>query len=90
MKVPKNIKTFINYFLGTVLFVWLSWSIYNQIKFAKQDSEILAIYKGGFLKPVGIFIDWHFLLMFVHWGIEAFKWQLAIKKEYKGQFFNSI
>jgi len=32
MKLNRNSKIFINYFLGPLLFVWLSWSIYRQVQ----------------------------------------------------------
>lgn len=89
MKVPKNIKIFINYFLGPVLFVWLSWSIYNQIKSQTGLRESWQYIKAAFSSPSVFLLIGTFLLMFVHWGIEAFKWQLAIKGIQKVNFLTA-
>jgi hypothetical protein len=80
MKISKNIKIFINYFLGPLLFIWLSWSIFNQIK-NQQGLEtswlqIKAAFTGSGWKYFFIVI----CLMFVNWSIETFKWMLAVKK----------
>jgi len=32
MRLNKNIKILVNYFFGPILFIWLAWSIYNQIR----------------------------------------------------------
>ena len=39
MQLGKNIKIFINYFLGPLLFVWLAFSIYKQILRQPQLEE---------------------------------------------------
>ena len=71
----KSIKLIVNYFLGPVLFVVLSYSLYqqiisqpdlpqrwNQIKLSWQD--------GRFWLVVA--------LMFVKWGIESLKWKILV------------
>jgi len=75
----KKLKIFINYFLGPVLFIWLSISIYRHvIKHANWQQSWAGI-KASVTDSEG----WKFiivvLLMFVNWGIEALKWKVLIK-----------
>ena len=90
MKLNRNIKHFINYFLGPLLFIWLSWSIYRQIKHQPdlekawfQIRESLKSISLGNLLAV-------FLLMLVNWGIEARKWQLVVRKVQRVDFFKAF
>ena len=75
----KSIKIFINYFLGPLLFIWLSWSIYREIKqqrdLDKAWQHILEAFRGPLLWNLAAVI----VLMFINWAIEAFKWKLAIR-----------
>ncbi|ULT45752.1 hypothetical protein KRR40_22505 [Niabella defluvii] len=52
MKVNKNIKIFINYFLGPVLFIWLAWSIYNQVSNQNGLEESLARIKSSLASSI--------------------------------------
>ena len=76
----KNIKIFVNYFLGPLLFLWLSWSIYNQIRHQSNLSLSWQHISESFHGPM----LWNFvlviLLMGLNWSIEAWKWKLAVKK----------
>jgi hypothetical protein len=71
----KNIKIFINYWLGPLIFLWLAWSIYNQIH--KQPDlphawqQILETLTGNNSWKCWTVIS----LMLVNWGIEALKWK---------------
>jgi uncharacterized membrane protein YbhN (UPF0104 family) len=80
MGMNKNIKIFINYFLGPLLFVWLSWSIYNQIRHQSNLSLSWQHISASFHGP----LLWNFVfvivLMGLNWSIEAWKWKLAVKK----------
>jgi len=79
MKLNRKFKLFINYFLGPVLFIWLSWSIYRQIRLQPDlgkaweqiRSSLWSISLGNLLAV--------FLFMLINWGIEALKWKLAIR-----------
>jgi len=86
----KNIKIFLNYFLGPLLFIWLSVSIYNQvrhqpdlktswikIKQSMQSSEIWNL-------VIVIF------LMIVNWSIEALKWKISIQNIQPVSFLRSF
>lgn len=79
LRLNKNIKIFFNYFLGPVLFVWLVFSIYQQIK--NQPDLDLSWAKITF--ALGGEQSWMFwvvlLLMAANWGLEARKWQVLLK-----------
>jgi uncharacterized membrane protein YbhN (UPF0104 family) len=90
MKLNKNIKIFINYFLGPLLFVWLSWSIYREIKqqpdLAKTWKEIQESFKSPLLWNLVAVIA----LMLVNWSIEAIKWKISVKKIQQVSFFKAF
>lgn len=77
----KNIRLFINYFLGPLLFVWLSYSIYLQIKKQPDLGKSWQQIKNNFFDTPVI---WNFvtviLLMVVNWSIETFKWKLCVQR----------
>ncbi|MEO5998030.1 MAG: lysylphosphatidylglycerol synthase domain-containing protein [Chitinophagaceae bacterium] len=75
----KNIKIFLNYFLGPILFIWLTLSIYHQIK--NQPHLDLSWLKIKYaLNGEQHWMFWVVLfLMVVNWGIEARKWQVLLK-----------
>jgi uncharacterized membrane protein YbhN (UPF0104 family) len=79
MKLSKNSKIFINYFLGPLLFVWLSWTIYQQIKKQPGLEKAWNGIIGSFSGPLVWNIVAVIVLMIVNWSIEAVKWKLAVK-----------
>ncbi|HVK97043.1 MAG TPA: lysylphosphatidylglycerol synthase transmembrane domain-containing protein [Flavisolibacter sp.] len=90
MQSNKSIKIFIKYFLGPVLFVWLGYSIYNQITNQPQleqswqnIKESLQSYKVTYLLAA-------VLLIFGNWGIEAFKWKLLVQNIHPLNFLKSF
>src|SRR4051812_44001053 len=90
MRLNKNTKIFLNYFLGPLLFVWLSWSIYNQVKhqpgLSESWSNILASlssYKIWWLVLVVV-------LMIVNWSFEAIKWKVSIQNLQNISFFKAF
>lgn len=90
MQLNKNIKIFINYFLGPVLFAWLLFSIYKQITRQPhleaswlQIRESFSSYKISYLVAA-------FLLIPVNWGLEAWKWKLSLKDIYPISFIQAF
>ncbi|MBK6936444.1 MAG: flippase-like domain-containing protein [Chitinophagaceae bacterium] len=91
MKLNRNIKSwnyrkFINYFLGPLLFVWLSWSIYNEIRNQtglKAALEVFSSAKLFYFIPV-------VLLMVLNWSIEAMKWKVSVKPIQKIGFLKAF
>jgi Lysylphosphatidylglycerol synthase TM region len=75
----RNIKIFFNYFLGPLLLVWLSYSIYQQITKQPHRGEALEQIRGSFTGPQSWKIVVVMLLMFVNWGLEAWKWKLSVQ-----------
>jgi hypothetical protein len=72
----KSIKILVNYFLGPLLFLILSFSLYRQVIKQPDLSANWSAIKNS----------WHnckfwlvIFLMMVNWGIEAKKWQLLIR-----------
>ena len=90
MKLNKSIKIFINYFLGPLLFAWVSYSIYTQVQRQPDIDEKWQHIREAF----GSSMIWNlvaaFILMPLNWGIEAFKWKLSVQKIQQISFFTSF
>lgn len=83
----KNIKILINYFLGPVLFIVLSWSLYKQIiNQPDLENRWQQITSSWYNPEFWVVV----LLMFVNWGIEARKWQVLIQHVQKFSLFRSF
>ncbi len=86
----KKYKNILNYIIGPILFIWLSYSIYHQI--LKQgdvqqswDLIITATYQQNRWNLFFVII-----LMLVNWGIEARKWQILVNGIESIGFFHSF
>ncbi len=90
MKLNKNIKIFINYFLGPALFIWLSWSIYHQIQKQPNLEASWREIRASFGSPRIINLIIVILAMFINWGIEAYKWKLTIRNIQSVNFFTAF
>jgi hypothetical protein len=90
MRLNKNIKIFLNYFLGPLLFVWLSFSIYNQVKH-QPDLKTSWMKIRHSLQSAEI---WDLIivvfLMIINWSIEALKWTISIQKVQPMSFSRSF
>jgi uncharacterized membrane protein YbhN (UPF0104 family) len=73
-----------------VLFVWLSWSIYREIKHQPELEKTWTAIKQSLRSP----LIWNLVtvvaLMFVNWSIEAIKWKISVKKIQKVSFFKAF
>ena len=78
MVLNKNIKIFINYFLGPTLFIWLSFSIYRQISAQKEVATSWLIIRKSFGSVKMFYLFIAVLLIPVNWGLEALKWKRSI------------
>ena len=71
----KTLKILINYLFGPLLFIILSWSLYNQIS---RQTDLALRWE----QIKSSWYNWKFLLviflMLINWGIETKKWQLLI------------
>lgn len=90
MKLNKNIKILLNYILGPLFFIWMSWSIFNQVNNQPHLEESLQKIKGSFNSPVLINLFAVILLMPVNWALEAFKWKLSVKNVQDISFLRSF
>ena len=90
MKLTRNIKIFINYFLGPLLFIWLSWSIYREI--INQPDLTIAWQKirESFTSPMLWNLVTVVLLMFINWSIEAIKWKISVSEIQKVSFTKAL
>jgi hypothetical protein len=88
--LTKRTKNILNYFLGPLLFIWLSWAIYKQIQsqtdLEKSWQTILLALNGTNSWKIGLVS----LLMLVNWGIEARKWQIQVKSIERLSFLNAF
>ncbi|WP_295121809.1 lysylphosphatidylglycerol synthase domain-containing protein [uncultured Chitinophaga sp.] len=75
----KSTKILLNYTLGIGLFVWLTYSIYNQLMNQVNLREAVDR-MGELLVNRGLFVLLTVIvLMLVNWGLEARKWQLLVR-----------
>jgi len=86
----KNIKNFINYFLGPILFIWLSYSIYKQVRHQPNLQQSWQHIRNSFNSPMIMNLVSVLFLMIINWGIEAFKWKLAIQKIQQVSFITAF
>ena len=68
-------KILINYFFGPLLFILLSWSLYNQIQ---RQPDLTLRWSQILNSWIDVKLWIVFGLMFVNWGIETRKWQLLV------------
>ena len=90
MQMNKNIKIFINYFLGPLLFAWLSYSIYRQIVKQPQLEESWLRIRQSFQSYNIVYLVMAILLIVVNWGLEAWKWMISVRTFYPVKFFQAF
>jgi hypothetical protein len=76
----KYISIFIHYFLGPLLFVWVSYSIYSQIRKQPDIGRSWQHIRYSFSSPVIWNLFFVIALMIVNWTIETLKWKLCIQR----------
>lgn len=74
--LSKQIKILINWFLGPLIFIILSWSLYVQIKNQPDLGIRWQQIKNSWQHPAFWLV---LVLMLVNWGIEARKWQVLVQ-----------
>jgi uncharacterized membrane protein YbhN (UPF0104 family) len=90
MKLNKNIKILLNYILGPLFFIWMSWSIFNQVNNQPHLEESIQKIKESFNSPILINLFAVILLMPVNWALEAFKWKLSVQNVQQVSFLRSL
>jgi uncharacterized membrane protein YbhN (UPF0104 family) len=79
MRLNKNIKIFINYFLGPLLFLWLCYSIYRQVVSQSHLYHSWVHIRQSLNSPKIGYLIIAIVLMFFNWGLEAAKWKLSVR-----------
>lgn len=89
MELSRKLKIFLNYFVGPALFVWLSFSIYHQIRQQGDVKQSWQLIKNAFYGDSNWKIIIVVLLMILNWGIEARKWQILVNRIENIGFWNA-
>src|SRR5215218_1491792 len=82
----KNIKIFINYFFGPLLFLWLLYSIYTQIVQQPHLERSWLHIKNAITSAKILVLILVVVLMLVNWSLEAAKWKLSLAAIYPLSF----
>ena len=90
MKLNKNIKIFLNYVLGPLLFAWLSYSVFKQVKDQPHLEESWVSIKTSFTDARVLNFILVIVLMFVNWSLEALKWKISVQNVQPISFFRSL
>ncbi len=87
--LKKKYKILINWVIGPIIFIWFSFSIYNQIL---HQPHLKDTWKQifQFTAKQKIYVAIAVLLMFVNWGLETKKWQILIKDLEKISFLKAF
>ncbi len=85
----KTIKIFLNYFLGPLLFVGLSFSIFQQIRNQPHLAQSWDEIKASFLSVKIVYLFLASALIVVNWGLEALKWKLLVGTVRPIKFFSA-
>ena len=86
----KSISIFIHYFLGPLLFIGVSYSIYNELR-KQPDLELSWQHTlHSFRSPVIWNLVLVFFLMIINWMIEAAKWKLCVRNIQRVNFITAF
>ena len=80
MPVNRKLKIFLNYFLGPVIFIWVSFTIYHRIIRQPHLHEAWINIRHSLDDDRYWYLVLTLFLMLVNWGIEARKWQLLVRQ----------
>lgn len=89
MQLNKSIKIFLNYFLGPLLFIGLSFSIFQQIRHQPHLAQSWQEIKESFFSYEVLYLLAPVFLIFVNWGIETWKWKLLVSTVRPIKFFSA-
>jgi hypothetical protein len=86
----KSIKIILNYVVGPLLFLWLSVSIFHQLKAQPDLNENLDRIQLLLSGEKVWYLITSILLVCLNWGLEARKWQLLLLNLESISFFRSF
>jgi len=89
MSLKRKYKIWINYILGPILFITLSYSIYYKVKNQAGLQETKDILKGAVSGNNNWLIVLLIILVFINWGIEARKWHVLVKRIQPVSYFTA-
>ncbi len=90
VQLNKNIKIFVNYFLGPLLFAWIAFSIYQQISRQEHLESSWQQIKASFSSHKVVYLLIAVLLIPVNWGLEAFKWKISVHSIHPISFLHAF
>ena len=90
MQVNKNIKIFLNYFLGPLLFIWLSLSIYHHIRNQPGLEASWQQIKGSLQSTQIFYLVAACILIIANWGLEAWKWKISVATVHPVSFWQAF
>jgi hypothetical protein len=85
----KTIKIFLKYFLGPLLFVGLSFSIFQQIRNQPHLKQSWEQIRASFASVKILYLFLATALIFVNWGLESWKWKLLVGTVRPIKFFSA-
>lgn len=90
LKLKKNFKIFLNYVLGPLLFVWISYSLYQQVRQQPDLPQAWQQMKQAIQGRQAWMLWLCLLLMPVNWAIESYKWYLLANRLQPLSFLKSV
>lgn len=87
--MTKRTKIILNYIVGPLLFIWLAWSIYQQVQNQADLTQSWNFIVHALYGPSSYKIAIVGILMLINLGLEAKKWQLQVSGIEKLRFFQS-
>ena len=89
MSLGKKYKIWINYVIGPLLFIILSFSIYYKVKNQSGLQETKDLLKGAISGNNILLIVFLLLLVCINWGIESVKWYVLVKRVQPVSYFTA-
>lgn len=86
----KKLRIFLNYFVGPILFVVLSFSIYRQVQQQADWQQKWGMIAQSLIGPNRWLLYLTVGLMLVNWGLEARKWQLLLRHVQRLSYIKSF
>ena len=79
IKLRRRYKRALNFIIGPLLFIILSWAIYHKINQQYSWQQIQTIFANAFNKSNRVLLLFLFILMIINWMLEAAKWKMLMK-----------
>lgn len=77
--IKQRYKIILNYVIGPILFIILSWTIYRRIQHQKNLNDSWLTIKQSLIGPQRWKLYIVILLSLLNWAIETRKWQILVK-----------